>query len=153
MTKEEIATKIAQWLWSKNKVSEAQAVTVHIGKRTYPAARYVEVQKKGVCQTRLYIAAALPPFHERRQLCYQTDPDSEHVWHLVTWFRLKRPCPEWQEVHPLGSSHFILALFGPLEAWATDQCSRKPYRRIEMGITELGPPFSKQQAHEKGKQS
>ena len=42
------------------------------------------------------------------------------------------------EVHPFGS-HFILAQWSPVENWAADQVGRKPYRRIPMTITEIGP--------------
>lgn len=138
----EIATKIAQWLWSRTRVKEAQAVAVQIGNRLYQAARYVEAQKGGSHQTRLFIVGELPPLYSKRKLSYQTDPDSEQGWHLVAWFRQKRPCLEWEQVHPFGS-HFLLALFTPLETWASDQCQKKPFRRIPMTITELGPPLSK----------
>ena len=135
----EIAKKIAQWLWSKKRVREAQPVVVQIGHRVYQAARYVEVQRGGNHQTRLYVLGEMPPLHAKmRRLCYQTDPDSEHVWHLIAWFRQKSSCTEWQEVHPFGS-HFILALFTPLENWASDQCQKKPSRRVPMTITEIGP--------------
>ena len=125
----------------QNRVREAQPVAVQIAYHTYAAARYVEVQKGGNRQTRLFCVGTLPPFHDRRWLCYQTDPDSELGWHLIAWFRQNRPCTEWSEVHPFGS-HFILALYTPLETWAVDQCGRKPYRRIRMVITTIGPPLS-----------
>ena len=138
---QEIAKKIAQWLWSKNRVREAQPVAIQIGNRVYQATRYVEVQKGGSHQTRLHLLGEMPPLQAKmRRLCYRTDPDSEQVWHLTAWFRQNRPCPEWNEVHPFGS-HFVLALFTPLETWAADQCGRKPYRRIPMTVTEVGPPY------------
>jgi hypothetical protein len=139
---QEIAKKIAQWLWSRNRVREAQPVAVQIGHHTYPAARYVEVQKGGNRQTRLFCVGTLPPLHSKmRRLCYQADPDSEHGWHLIAWFRQNRPCREWQEVHPFGS-HFLLALWLPVETWAEEQCLGKPSRKIPMTITEVGPPIS-----------
>lgn len=138
----ELATQIAQWLWSKTKVKEAQPVVVQIGNRVYQAARYVEVQKRGNRQTRLFCVGTLPPLHSKmRRLCYQTDPDSDYDWHLIAWFRQNRPCPEWEEVHPFGSQ-FILALFTPLEIWAEEQCLGKPFRRIPMTIVEVGPPLT-----------
>lgn len=140
---QEIATKIAQWLWSKTKVKEAQPVVVQIGKRVYQAARYVEVQKGGNRQTRLFCLGTLPPLHSKmRRICYQADPNSEDGWHLMAWFRQKAACTEWREVNPFGS-HFLLALFTPLEIWAEEQSLGKPYRRIQMTIVEVGPPLSK----------
>jgi len=137
----EITTKIAQWLWSKNRVREAQPVVVQIGNRVYPAAQYAEAQRGGNRQTRLYCVGTLPPLHSKRKLCYQTDPDSEQGWHLTAWFRQNRPCREWNEVHPFGS-HCVLALLTPLEIWAEEQCQKKPFRRVPMTITEIGPPIS-----------
>jgi len=132
-------------------VREAQPVSVRIGKRVYAAARYVEAQKRGNRQTRLLCLGTLPPLHSKmRRLCYQTDPDSEQGWHLVAWFRQNRPCSEWEEVHPFGS-HFVLALLTPLETWVQEQFLEKPYRRIPMVITELGPSLSKQRT-EKNKE-
>ena len=69
--------------------------------------------------------------------CYRTD-GSEYAWHLVAWFRERTACTEWREVHPFGS-HFVLALWSPLENWAADQTERRPYRRLPMTITEVGP--------------
>jgi hypothetical protein len=139
---QEIATKIAQWLWSKNRVREAQAVAVQIGHHTYAAARYVEAKKGGNHQTRLYCLGTLPPLHSKmRRLCYRTD-DSDYDWHLIAWFRQNRPCPEWNEVHPFGS-HFVLALWSPVETWAEEQSLGKPCRRILMTVTEIGPLISK----------
>ena len=139
---QELAKKVTQWLWSKTRVKEAQPVAVKIGNRVYQATRYVEVQKGGNHQTRLYALGEMPPLHAKmRRLCYQTDPDSEHVWHLIAWFRQNRPCPEWEQVHPFGS-HFVLALFTPLETWTEEQCLGKPFRRIPMTIMEVGPPLS-----------
>jgi hypothetical protein len=138
-----IATKVAHWLWSKTKVKEAQPVVVQIGHHTYVAARYVEAQKGGNHQTRLFCLGTLPPLHSKmRRLCYQTDPDSEQGWHLLAWFRQNRPCPEWEQVHPFGS-HFVLALLTPLEIWAQEQFLQKPYRRILMTFVEVGPPISR----------
>jgi len=136
----ELPKKIAQWLWTKNRVKEAQPVVVEIGGRVYPATRYVEVQKGGYHQTRLYLLGELPPLQSKRRLCYRTDPDSEDVWHLVAWFRQNRHCPEWSEVHPFGS-HFVLALYMPLQTWA-EECLGKPLYRIPMTVTEVGPPLS-----------
>jgi hypothetical protein len=138
----EIAKKVAQWLWSRTKVKEAQAVAVQIGHHTYGAARYVEAQKGGNRQTRLFCLGELPPLHAKmKRLCYQADPDSEYAWHLIAWFRQNRPCREWNEVHPFGS-HFVLALLTPLEIWAQEQFLQKPCRRIPMVVSELGPPIS-----------
>jgi hypothetical protein len=90
----------------------------------------------------LYCIGELPPLHAKmRRLCYGID-DSEYAWHLLAWFRQNRPCREWSEVHPFGS-HFLLALWSPVETWASDQCQGKPFRRIPMVVTELGPPLSK----------
>ena len=46
---------------------------------------------------------------------------------------------EWSEVHPFGT-HFILAELSPVENWATDQCEKKPLRRIPMIITPCDGP-------------
>jgi hypothetical protein len=90
----------------------------------------------------LFCVGTLPPLHAKmRRSCYRTD-DSDYAWHLMAWFRQNRPCREWNEVHPFGN-HFILALLTPLETWAEEQCQRKPFRRIPMTITEIGPPLSK----------
>jgi hypothetical protein len=137
----EAAKKIAQWLWSKNRVREATPVSVEIGHRTYPAAQYVEVQRGGTHHTRLYLLGEMPPLHDRRRICYRTDPDSGYDWHLIAWFRQKADCTEWGEVSPFGS-HFLLAQWSPVENWAADQCQKRPYRRIQMSITEVGPTFS-----------
>ena len=72
-----------------------------------------------------------------KRICYQTD-DTGYDWHLVAWFRQRTTCAEWSEVHPFGT-HFILAELSPVENWATDQCEKKPYRRIPMTLTVLGP--------------
>ena len=138
----EIATKIAQWLWTKNRVREAQPVAVQIAYHTYAAARYVEVQKGGNRQTRLFCVGTLPPFHDQQVALLPNGP------RLGT--RLASDClvsaePTLHRVERSSTdscSHFILALYTPLETWAVDQCGRKPYRRIRMVITTIGPPLS-----------
>ena len=131
------AIAVANWLRSREEVTAATPVVVQIGCRVYPAARYTQDQD-GVEETRLVVLGELPPLHAKmRQICYRTD-DSEYAWHLVAWFRQRSGCKEWDEVHRFGS-HFLLALWSPLENWATDQTARKPYRRIPMTITPCGP--------------
>lgn len=132
----EIDKKVAQWLWTKNRVKEAQPVSVRIGNRVYPAARYSEIHK-GVLQERLYVVGEMPPFHDRRRICYHTD-DSDDGWHLLAWLRLKSHCVELQEAHPFGT-HFVLVFQSALENWATEQAVGKRLHRIPMTVTEVGP--------------
>jgi hypothetical protein len=131
------AITFAKWLLRQPNVTAASPVIVRIGRRAYAAAQYTEDQD-GVEETRLYIVGTMPPLHEKRRLCYATD-DSEYAWHLIAWFRQNKLCTEWQEVHPFGS-HFILALWSPVENWAAAQCQKKPYRRIPMTITPCDGP-------------
>jgi len=134
----EIATRVACWLRSKTRVKAARPVTVQIGRRLYPAARYTEAHK-GVLQERLYIVGEMPPLQNRlRGVCYRTD-HSDDGWHLLAWFRLKRPSVEWEEACPF-KTHFILVFWSALENWAGEQSEGRPYHRIPMTITELGPP-------------
>lgn len=135
-----IAVSVAEWLLRRQNVTATTPVTVQIGRRVYSAVRYAENQS-GVEETRLYILGEMPPLHDKmRRLCYQTD-DSDYDWHLIAWFRHKTACTEWQEVHSFGS-HFILAQWSPVENWAADQCDKKPFHRVPMTITEIGPPHS-----------
>ena len=135
----DIATKVARWLSSRRHVKAAQPVLVQIGRRNYPAARYTEAHKR-TWQDRLYIVGEMPPLQNRlRGVCYRTD-HSDDGWHLLTWFRLKRPCLEWEEACPFGS-HFILVFQSALENWATEQAEGKQLHRIPMTITEVGPPL------------
>ena len=134
----EIATRVACWLRSKTRVKAARPVTVQIGRRNYPAARYTEAHK-GVLQERLYIVGEMPPLQNRlRGVCYRTD-HSDDGWHLLAWFRLKHVCAELREALPFGT-HFILAFWSELENWAGEQSEGRPFHRIPMTITELGPP-------------
>jgi hypothetical protein len=131
------AIAVANWLRSREEVTAATPVVVQIGRRAYPAARYTE-DHDGVETIRLYVVGELPPLQGKmRWVCYRTD-DSEYAWHVVAWFRQRSGCTEWSEV-TFGKSHFILALWSPLENWATDQAERKPYRRVPMTITPCGP--------------
>jgi hypothetical protein len=142
MTKQ-TAIQVAKWLVAKEHISAATPVIVQIGRRTYPAGKYSE-NHNGAKEERLYLIGELPPLHNRRRVCYSTGDDT--TWHLLAWQRTA--CREWQEVQ-FGNSHFILARFSALHSWAADQCGRRPYRRIEMRITEVGPPLSKQRTEEK----
>ena len=139
MNKEEIATKVSHWLSSRRHIKMARPVTVQIGRRFYPAARYSEAHK-GVLQERLYIVGEMPPLQNRLRVCYRTD-HSDDGWHLWAWFRLKHRCVELQEAYPFGT-HFVLVFRSALENWAGEQAEGKPYHRIPMTITELGPPTS-----------
>lgn len=132
-----IAIAIAKWLLTREHISAATPITVQVSGRTYSAARY-SIRNNGSDEERLYVVGEMPPLHNRRRICYRTDDQSEETWHLVAWQRTN--CAEWSEVNPFGSSHFILALWSPVETWAGDQCQRKPYRRIPMTITPCGGP-------------
>jgi len=135
----EIATNVARWLLSKKFVKTARPITVQIGRRFYPAARYTEATKRGF-QEKIYLVGEMPPLQNRlKRACYRTD-HSDDGWHLLTWFRLKQPCVEWQEACPFGT-HFILVFWSSLENWAGEQSEGKPYHRIPMKITEIGPPL------------
>ena len=82
MNKEEIATKVSHWLSSRRHIKMARPVTVQIGRRFYPAARYSEAHK-GVLQERLYVVGEMPPLQNRlRGVCYRTD-HSDDGWHLL----------------------------------------------------------------------
>ena len=129
--KRKTAVYLANWL-------KGLPVIVQIGHRTYPAAQYTIESEHGIRKTRLYILGELPPLHSKmKRICYRTD-DTGYDWHLLACFRQRTACTEWQEVHPFGT-HFILAEFSPVENWATDQCEKKPLRRIPMKLTVLGP--------------
>ena len=138
------AISIAKWLLGRPNITVATPVSVQIGRRSYPAAKYIN----GSDEERLYLVGELPPLHSRRRVCYTTDADVEKTWHLLAWQRTT--CTEWNEVH-FGNSHFILARFSSLHSWAADQCGRRPYRRVPMTIVEVGPPISniKQPTEEK----
>ena len=129
------AIQVAKWLLAREHISTATPVIVKIGRRTYSAAKYFE-SHNGADEERLYLIGDLPPLHSRRRVCYTTDAAAEDTWHLISWQRTA--CTEWQEVH-FGNSHFILARFSSLHSWAADQCGRRPYRQIEMRVTEVGP--------------
>jgi hypothetical protein len=135
----EIATRVACWLRSKTRVKTARPVTVQIGRRLYPAARYTEAHKGVLLQERLYIVGEMPPLQNRlKRACYRTD-HSDDGWHLLTWFRLKRRCLEWEEAYPFGT-HFVLVFQSALENWADEQAEGKRLHRIPMTISEIGPP-------------
>lgn len=138
MTKQ-TAIQVAKWLVAREHISAATPVIVQIGKREYAGARFTTGQEE-----RLYLVGELPPLHSRRRVCYSTGDDT--TWHLLAWQRTA--CSEWREVQ-IGNSHFLLGRFSALHTWAADQCGRRPYRRIEMRITEVGPPLSKQRTEEK----
>ena len=58
----------------------------------------------------------MPPLQNRlKRVCYRTDY-SDDGWHLLAWFRVKRPCIEWEEACPFGT-HFVLAFWSALENW------------------------------------
>jgi hypothetical protein len=135
------AISVAKWLLTQEHVSAATPVAIEIGRRTYAAARFTTGQEE-----RLYVIGELPPLHCRRRVCYQTDDQGDTTWHLLAWQRTA--CSEWREVQ-FGNSHFLLARFSALHSWAADQCGRRPYRRIPMVVTEVGPPLSKQRTEEK----
>ena len=136
----EIATRVACWLRSKTRVKAARPVTVQIGRRFYPAARYSEVQKR-VLQEKLFVVGEMPPLQNRlRGVCYRTD-HSDDGWHLLAWFRLKHRCVEWEEASPFGT-HFVLVYWSAVENWAGEQAEGRPYHRIPMTITEIGPTTS-----------
>jgi len=101
------AIPVVNWLRSQQAVKSAVPVVVRIGRRSYNAVQYTH-SENGVDETRLYVLGTLPPLHDKRRLCYRTD-DSGYDWHVVAWFRQRTACAEWSEVHPFGSSHFILA--------------------------------------------
>ena len=124
------AVRVAKWLHSCNHIKNARPVLVELAHRSYAAARYRKRRREF-----LYILGRLPPFHDRRRVCYRTD-GSEDDWHLFAWQRTT--CAEWREVHPFGS-HFLLAQWSALEDWAADACGRKPYTRIPMSIIKIGP--------------
>jgi hypothetical protein len=131
--KTQTALAVARWLLSCNQIKAATPVLVEIAGRTYAAARYTKRRREF-----LYAVGTMPPLHDKmRRICYRTD-DSEYAWHLIAWFRQRSACTEWSEVSPFGS-HFILALWSPVETWAEEQYQRKPLRRFPMTITEIGP--------------
>ena len=135
---QELATRVTHWLLSRKWVKTARPVTVQIGRRFYPAARYSQVHK-GALQERLYIVGEMPPLQNRlRGVCYRTD-HSDDGWHLLAWCRLTRRCVELQEASPFGT-HFILVFWSALENWAGEQSEGRPYHRIPMTIMEVGPP-------------
>jgi hypothetical protein len=146
--KHQAAMDIANWVLGLNHITAAVPVIVGIGHCLYPTARYTE-KHGNVDEERLYVVGELPPFHgQMRRICYRTD-DSEYAWLLVGWFRQRVTCTEWQEVHRFGS-HFILALWSPLENWAADQCAKKPFRCVPITITHCDGPTeaSVDQPHE-----
>ena len=130
------AIPVVNWLRSQQAVKSAVPVVVRIGRRSYNAVQYTH-SENGVDETRLYVLGTLPPLHDKRRLCHRTD-DSGYDWHVVAWFRQRTACAEWSEVHPFGSSHFILARWLPVENWAADQVEKKPYHRTPMTITPCG---------------
>jgi hypothetical protein len=121
-------------------------VIVQIGRRFYPAARYTEANKRA-WQDKMCLVGEMPPLQNRlRGVCYRTD-QTDDGWRLLAWFRLRSPCLEWEEAHPFGS-HFILLFQSALENWAGEQSEGRPYHRIPMTITELGPANSNQPTEE-----
>jgi hypothetical protein len=137
MNQEEIAIKVAHWLSSRCHIRNAHPVIVQIGRRFYPTARYSQAHK-GTWQDRLYIVGEMPSLQNRlKRACYRTD-HSDDGWHLLAWFRVKQLCVEWEEVHPFGT-HFVLVFWSAVENWAGEQAEGKPYHRIPMKITEVGP--------------
>lgn len=134
----ELAIKAAHWLRSKTRVKAAVPVTVQIGRRLYPAARYWEKQRKGLMEERLYVVGEMPPLQNRlKRACYRTD-FSDHGWHLAAWVRVKQSCAQLREVCPFGT-HFVLVFQSELENWAYEQCQGKRLHRVPMSITEVGP--------------
>jgi hypothetical protein len=137
MDTNEIATKVARWLSSRRHIKAARPVKIQIGRRLYPAARYTEAHKRRL-QEKLFIVGEMPPLHNRlKRACYRTDC-TDDGWHLLTWFRLKRPCLEWEEACPF-KTHFVLVFCSALENWADEQAEGRRLHRIPMTITELGP--------------
>ena len=132
-----IAAAVAEWLVDKREVTAATPITVEISHRIYPAARYAKGNEE-----QIFIVGELPPLHGKRRVCYRTD-ESEETWHLAAWFRKKTTVREWAEVYPIGTAHFVLAHHSPLHSWAADQVGKRPYRRIQIKISEVGPSISK----------
>ena len=96
MNKEEVAIKVAHWLSSRRHIRAVHPVIVQIGRRTYPAAGYSEAHKR-TWQDRLYIVGEMPPLQNRLRGVVIGPIDSDDGWHLLAWFRLKRPCLEWKK--------------------------------------------------------
>jgi hypothetical protein len=139
MDNKELAIKVTHWLLSKKSVKAARPATVQIGRRYYPGARYSEAHK-GVVQEKLYVVGEMPPLQNRlRGVCYRTD-HSDAGWHLLAWLRLNHRCVELEEISPFGT-HFILTFWSALDNWAGEQSEGRPYHRIPMTITEIGPPL------------
>jgi hypothetical protein len=137
----DVARKLCNWLMSKRSVKTAVPVTVQIGRRLYPAARYRERQRKGLMEERLYVIGEMPPLQNRlKRACYRTD-FSDDGWHLVAWVRVKQSSSELREVCPFGT-HFVLVFQTELENWAYEQCQGKRLHRIPMTITEIGGPVN-----------
>jgi hypothetical protein len=132
-----IAISVAKWLLGLQHIATAVPVVVQIGKHTFPGARYTE-DRDGNVEERLYLIGELPASYRRsHEVCYRTS-DSQCDWFIAAWFLKTGENVEYHEAHPFGS-HFILALWSMPQGWTIDRYEPKPYRRLPMTLTALGP--------------
>ena len=136
---DQLAAKVAKWLWARTTVLAASPVMVMISKRQYAGARYSE-ECEGVVLECLYLAGELPPLFRRRRVCFRTSESEQRDWHVTAWYRRRAGSIEYDEVHPFGS-HIILDHYSELNSWAIAQCDPK-LRRLRMTVTEVGPALS-----------
>ena len=85
------------------------------------------------CHCRLLSPA--PARLERRR--YRT-PDCQRDWYIAAWFLKTGENVEYHECHPF-ESHFILALWSMPDDWEIDKFEERPYHRMPMTLTVLGP--------------
>jgi len=132
-----IAVSVAEWLLGLQHIATAIPVVVQIEKNTFPGAMYTE-DRDGTPEERLYLIGELPaPFRSSHKVCFQT-ADSAREWYIVAWFLRTGKNVEYQECHPFGS-HLILGLWSMPSGWTIDKYESKPYRRMPMTMTVLGP--------------
>ena len=130
-----VAIQVAKWLLGFQHVAMTTPVTVKIGKRTYPGARYTE-DRDGSSGERLYLIGELPrAFRRSHKVCFRTADSSD--WYIAAWFRMVGFSREWQEVFRFPN-HIIVAEWSMPQGWTIDKFD-KPYRRVPMTITATGP--------------
>ena len=135
-----IAEQVAKWLLSFQHIAMTTPVTVRIGRRTFPGAKYTEDREASV-EERLYLVGELPAsFRRSRKVCFRTS-DSRCDWFIASWHRMVGFSREYQEVFRFAN-HFILAQWSMPEGWTIDKFEPKAYRRVPMTIMPVGPAAS-----------
>jgi hypothetical protein len=133
----ETAIAVAKWLLSLQHIAAAVPVMVQIGKQVFPGARY-SLDQDGMPEERLYLVGELPASYRRsHKVCFRT-ADSERDWYIAAWFLQCAENTEYREAHPLGS-HFLLAVWSMPDGWTIDKYESKPYCRVPMTVTIVGP--------------